>query len=410
MEYLAKMYHKIRESIGPASFTMSLLIYCTAGIAGAAAFTQLADAVCGSWLTVIADRCQVELPITATWHNGSTAIRSENLLLLFLEWLTNYGVYFYFLIAIILAVRLYHKNRVRPILSAVSELTERALAGEVSQPVSWQGKDELGQVCIHIEEMRKLLALEKKRQWDAWEEQRRINAAFAHDIRTPLTVIRGYTEFLEKYLPQGKLTGEQVLEKLAIIREQEERLFAFSKTMTAIQTLEKRVVLWEKLSRRTVYEAMEKQLEGIRRNTSHQIFLRELGEAAPFYGDMAIMLEVMENLLDNALRYAASKVEITAGWSDSFLNVYVRDDGPGFTGKGLLYAVDAYYREEDRGGEHFGLGLAISRILCERHGGTLTLVNSVEGGAIVTAVFRIHTETFHDLDNLRNTTINLKKK
>ena len=105
---------------------------------------------------------------------------------------------------------------------------------------------------------------------------------------------------------------------------------------------------------------------------------------------MALISETVENICSTALRYAVKKVEFFVEQEQEFLMVQIKDDGSGFSNRALLSASDAYFREESKdaaGRGHFGLGLTIARILCERHGGSLTVVNSVKNGAIVTAVF-----------------------
>ena len=72
---------------------------------------------------------------------------------------------------------------------------------------------------------------------------------------------------------------------------------------------------------------------------------------------------------------------------DSFLCIYVRDDGDGFSKKDLYSASKPYYSSRSGIDGHFGLGLSICKILCEQHGGKLTLNNSTRDGAIVCASF-----------------------
>ena len=70
------------------------------------------------------------------------------------------------------------------------------------------------------------------------------------------------------------------------------------------------------------------------------------------------------------------------------VTLQVSDDGPGFTERELLTAARPYYSGHQEGETyHFGLGLHICRILCEKHGGTLTLSNGPGGGAAVSATF-----------------------
>ena len=63
--------------------------------------------------------------------------------------------------------------------------------------------DELGKLCQSFETMRASLEANSRALWDAVEERKRLNAAFSHDLRTPLTVLQGYSDFLLDTLPPG---------------------------------------------------------------------------------------------------------------------------------------------------------------------------------------------------------------
>lgn len=126
------------------------------------------------------------------------------------------------------------------------------------------------------------------------------------------------------------------------------------------------------------------------------IFRTKTDEENPWHGkkkegelllDSGLVLEAVENLVSNALRYAKKQVRVELVYAKHRMTVYVRDDGPGFSPLALREASKAYYSEEK--GEHFGMGLFICRTICEKHGGGLTLINSVEGGAIAAAAFLI---------------------
>ena len=105
--------------------------------------------------------------------------------------------------------------------------------------------------------------------------------------------------------------------------------------------------------------------------------------------DLELMLEVTDNLISNALRYTGSLVEVVLEADPDTLRVSVRDDGRGFSGEELKMAAQPYYTGEKEQGQHFGIGLYISRMLCQQHGGILTLSNSIRGGAVVCAQFTI---------------------
>ena len=104
--------------------------------------------------------------------------------------------------------------------------------------------------------------------------------------------------------------------------------------------------------------------------------------------DLEIVLQICENLLANAIRYAKSSVEIACRRKNRYLEISVSDDGKGFDEKATRIATDPFYTTENKSeGEHFGLGLNICKILCSRHGGSIILKNLKSGGACVTVTF-----------------------
>ena len=80
-------------------------------------------------------------------------------------------------------------------------------------------------------------------------------------------------------------------------------------------------------------------------------------------------------------------MRITISQKEDFLILTVEDDGNGFTEKDMEKAVTVFY-SDDKEGQHFGIGLSICRILCEKHGGRLEISNNKKG-ACVTAGLNI---------------------
>lgn len=102
-----------------------------------------------------------------------------------------------------------------------------------------------------------------------------------------------------------------------------------------------------------------------------------------------MIMEVFDNILSNAIRFAHSMVEISMDieTEKELLILYVKDDGMGFTEEELKKAVLPYFHGEGQREEHFGIGLHIAQQLCARHGGSLSLANSMYGGALVSVSF-----------------------
>ena len=105
--------------------------------------------------------------------------------------------------------------------------------------------------------------------------------------------------------------------------------------------------------------------------------------------DKSVLFRIFENLLQNALRYAKKQVRINISQKKDFLILTVEDDGNGFAGKDLEKAATVFC-SSDKEGQHFGIGLSICRILCEKHGGLLSISNNKnKRGACVTAKLNV---------------------
>jgi len=105
--------------------------------------------------------------------------------------------------------------------------------------------------------------------------------------------------------------------------------------------------------------------------------------------DFDLVLQVFENLISNAARYAENRIDIAISAEGPNLKVIVSDDGQGFSTELIKKAADPFYRAESNQDEqHFGLGLYICKIICEKHGGQLLWSNGCDEGAVITATFQ----------------------
>ncbi len=97
------------------------------------------------------------------------------------------------------------------------------------------------------------------------------------------------------------------------------------------------------------------------------------------------VMQIYENLLSNSIRYAKSDIAISVVIENNNLVISVSDDGCGFKNIEIEKATLPFYKSsKDISTEHLGLGLNISKILSERHGGNIQIANNKAGGACVT--------------------------
>ena len=75
--------------------------------------------------------------------------------------------------------------------------------------VDYTNKDEMGQLCQEFERMRRQLILNNQKLWRTIEEEKALRSAVSHDLRSPLSVLKGYLEMLEEFRKAGILDQEK---------------------------------------------------------------------------------------------------------------------------------------------------------------------------------------------------------
>lgn len=290
----------------------------------------------------------------------------------------------YFTASVAVTSILFYRRRLKRPLEALDAAAGRIAAGELEFAVEVPGQDELHRLGESFETMRAALAENSRELWRTLEDSRKMQAAFAHDLRTPLTVLRGYDEFLMRY--QGRLPAEKVRQTLETMHASIDRLENYAQRMGAAQKLERLPL--HRAETGLAALAAELAQDGAvlcgRRCGFEMKAERLFGTAAL---DAALVREVFENLVSNAARCAAGRVEAACAYDGSCLSIRVRDDGPGFSASALAHAQEAFWRGEEAGDGHFGLGLHLCAVLCQKHGGALVLGAAPGGGAEVRATF-----------------------
>ncbi|MDE6761775.1 MAG: HAMP domain-containing histidine kinase [Lachnospiraceae bacterium] len=328
--------------------------------------------------------------------------KSDEILWNVLNGITVLCIPVYSAAAIFLVSVLYYKNKLREPISLLRVEMESIKRNDLSYSCFYDSNDEMGDICKTMDTMRKAVVDNQKNMWELLEEQRRINAAFAHDLRTPLTVISGYVDMLTEYYPKGQISEEKIMEILSAIRGQTVRLKTFSETMKKIDSFEVLEVRKKTVCGCDLEKDIKNLAAGLEGGSSLTISVTMQFKEKEICCDENIILEVLGNLLSNALRYGEKKIEILTEQQEDRLFLYVKDDGRGMTKEELYKADSPYYSDKTKNygsqwnGEkteieqqhiHFGLGLTICKILCKKHGGDLSFSNSVDGGAIVCAEF-----------------------
>jgi signal transduction histidine kinase len=263
----------------------------------------------------------------------------------------------------------------------VQELTAatKVLAGgDLGHQVPVRTDDEIGELAKSFNQMSADLAHSN-------QLRRQMTADIAHDLRTPLSVILGYSEALN----DGKLPGgPETYEAMHVQAQHLDRLIEDLRTLSLADagqlSLMRRPIDPRGLLEHTA-------LAYLPAAESRAIDLRVTGEdVQPVSVDPDRMLQVLGNLVGNALRHTpdGGRVSLSAARENGNVLLRVQDNGPGIPPEDLPHIFDRFYRgDKARAADGAsGLGLAIARSLIEAHDGRIDAENAPGGGALFTIV------------------------
>lgn len=247
------------------------------------------------------------------------------------------------------------------------ESATRAIAtGDFERRVPVSTGDEIGRLAVSVNRMAQDLArLEASR--------REFIARISHDLRTPLTAIKGFIVNLQDVAP------DSLKESLAAVDEQTDRLIRLVNdllTLSRLQRGELRLTKTDIDLAAAAQSAIALVHDKALRSGIELTLIRQSGELTAvdccIHGDSDRLQQVILNLLDNAVRAtpAGGSVEVRVVGQEKEVTLTVTDTGRGLTPEDAQRAFEPYYRGEGGGA---GLGLSIAREVVEGHGGKVWL-------------------------------------
>lgn len=311
------------------------------------------------------------------------------------DFLQTYSILVFSMTGTIAAVFLFYRNKLKVPFEKLMSASVSIGNNDLDFTLEYDRKDEMGRLCAEFEVMRRQLAENNRWMWQMVENEKALRASIAHDIRSPLAVLKGYHEMLTDLLgswienPTGKAMEPtaQIMEMLSEEAVQIKRMEDFLDTMKKLSSLEERETMPKEVSLADLAVKYQKSMEILAKKSGKRAVLTMEGENRTVRIDEEMAAEVVDNLLTNALRYAREKVEIVLSVKEKELQVEVKDDGQGFKEDKELLTKAFYHANPQDDLTHFGMGLYLCRIYCEKHGGRLLLGNGEEGGGRAVAVF-----------------------
>ncbi|MCR2020980.1 HAMP domain-containing histidine kinase, partial [Blautia pseudococcoides] len=211
----------------------------------------------------------------------------------------------------IIAVFCFYRDKIKEPLEILTEGSRKIQENRLDFPVHYRKKDEMGQLCREFDRMRSQLQENNKKLWNMVEQERTLKAVIAHDIRSPLTVLRGYQETLMEFLPGEQLSEQDTKEILQSGMQQIDRMNAFVEQMRRLSGIEDREIHYEEIETAVLLRYMENTAKVLADREECRVVIKTEDMPERFLGDYSVICEVFENLLGNAVRYARHMILIS---------------------------------------------------------------------------------------------------
>ena len=277
--------------------------------------------------------------------------------------------------AVIIAVLLLRLNRkvTRPI-EDLTAATEKICAGEYDVEIIGSEEREIDDLCRSLDAMRLRLKERSLREQAILEDRHRLIANISHDMRTPVTTIKGYVQAIEDGVAS---TPEQIENCFRHIRAKAEFLEYLAEDMTEYSDHESGRMRYnfEDVELRAFLGDMAEEYRDETESGGFVFSLSLPEEDVMVRADRRRLQRVMQNLLSNAIKYnrPGGSVGVALEAKGPYAYICVSDSGVGIPAASLKKVFDSFYREDSsRGGvSGHGLGLAIAKQIVEAHHGKI---------------------------------------
>ncbi|RGF82149.1 sensor histidine kinase [Blautia sp. OF03-13] len=304
------------------------------------------------------------------------------------DFMETYSVLIFSIVGSVVAVFFFYKNKLKTPLQELKDASQMIADNELDFHVSYENKDEMGTLCKEFEMMRSDLSDNNRKMWRMIDDEKALRNAIAHDIRSPLSILRGYQEMLLEFVSAESIKTEDVIDILQTGMYQIDRIEHFTENMRKMSHLEQRELQCSEIELSELAKKIEAEAAMLSKKESKLCKVERVQEQNIVKVDEELVMEVTDNLLENAVRYAQKSIALQIKKKDGFLIISVEDDGIGFVDTEEKVTEPFYHKNPQDDLKHFGLGMYISRIFCEKHGGNLKIYNARQGGAHVEALFK----------------------
>lgn len=256
---------------------------------------------------------------------------------------------------------------------------EQIAKGNFEVPLNFERSNYFGAFTWAFDSMRREITKARACEKEAIENNKTVMATLSHDIKTPIASIRAYAEGLEANLDSGP---EKRAKYSSVIMKKCDEVASLTNDLFlhSLSDLDKLKLYPEELEFGGFVASVLEELSVERQD----IRWKDTGAGIVVSADKNRLTQVIENIVNNARKYAKTELEVSVGLSGEQAELYFRDFGPGIPDEDLPFIFDKFYRGKNCGSEQgSGLGLYIVKYVMEQLGGTVELQKHRDGQEIV---------------------------
>lgn len=277
-------------------------------------------------------------------------------------------------------------NRIFKPLSKVSEISHNIANGEYETRLEIKGNDELSQMAQSFNNMADEIQRQILELTESSKRKQQFIDSFAHELKTPLTAIYGYAEYMQK----ANMSEDDRLSALNFIMSESQRLQELAFQLLELANLRNNQLVCKKLKLPELFSSINQTLKG--KLLEKNIRIEYLFETEYLFGDICLLESLFINLIDNAIKACSTggHIQVKSYIENEKIIVSIEDNGKGMSSEVIPQITEPFYRAEksrNRKDGGTGLGLALCKQIVDCHNANLEFISYPEKGTKVKITF-----------------------
>ncbi len=247
--------------------------------------------------------------------------------------------------------------------------------GNLDKELKFERVNMFGEFTWAFDHMRREIKRARQCEQEAVENNKTVIATLSHDIKTPIASIRAYSEALEENMDTTPERRQKYID--VIIRKCDEvTKITNDMFIHSLHDLDKLIIKKEDVE---IHSIISETVEAMQGNKA-DVVLGAIKECTLTGCDRERIAQVLENLINNARKYAPGEIFINTDIVDGSYIISIKDTGNGIPDEDMPFIFDKFYRGKNHGDQPgSGLGLFIVKYIMEQMGGKVTITNHKDG-------------------------------